>query len=93
MCWLSGYPDTAPQLARGPSDPLAGLHAAYAVICGLHARERTGQGSFVEATMVETALNAAAEQVVEYSAAGHLMQREANHHPLRLPPRGLPVRR
>ncbi len=81
MCWLSGYPDTAPQLARGPSDPLAGLHAAYAVICGLHARERTGLGSFVEATMVETALNAAAEQVVEYSATGHLMQREANHHP------------
>ncbi len=81
MCWLSGYPDTAPQLARGPSDPLAGLHAAYAVICGLHARERTGFGSFVEATMVETALNAAAEQVVEYTATGHLMQREANHHP------------
>lgn len=81
MCWLSGYPDTAPQLARGPSDPLAGLHAAYAVICGLHARERTGGGSFVEATMVETALNAAAEQVVEYSATGHLMSREANHHP------------
>ena len=85
MCWLSGYPDTAPQLARGPSDPLAGLHAAYAVICGLHARERTGQGSFVEATMVETALNAAAEQVVEYSATGHLMPREANHHPYACP--------
>ena len=85
MCWLSGYPDTGPQLARGPSDPLAGLHAAYAVICGLHARERTGKGSFVEATMVETALNAAAEQVVEYSATGHLMSREANHHPYACP--------
>ena len=85
MCWLSGYPDTAPQLARGPSDPLAGLHAAYAVICGLHARERTGHGSFVEATMVETALNAAAEQVVEFSATGHLMEREANHHPYACP--------
>ena len=85
MCWLSGYPDAAPQLARGPSDPLAGLHAAYAVICGLHAREQTGLGSFVEATMVETALNAAAEQVVEFSATGHLMQREVNHHPYACP--------
>ena len=85
MCWLSGYPETAPQLARGPSDPLAGLHAAYAVICGLHARERTGLGSFVEATMVETALNAAAEQVVEFSATGHLMTREVNHHPYACP--------
>ncbi|MYH95758.1 MAG: CoA transferase [Acidimicrobiia bacterium] len=85
MCWLSGYPETAPQLARGPSDPLAGLHAAYAVISGLHARERTGLGSFVEATMVETALNAAAEQVVEYSATGRLMEREANHHPYACP--------
>ena len=85
MCWLSGYPDTAPQLARGPSDPLAGLHAAYAVICGLHARERTGKGNFVEATMVETALNAAAEQVVEHSATGHLMERDANHHPYACP--------
>lgn len=31
--------------------------------------------------MVETALNASAEQVVEHTATGHLMQREANHHP------------
>ncbi len=85
MCWLSGYPDAAPQLARGPSDPLAGLHAAYAVICGLHARKHTGKGSFVEATMVETALNAAAEQVVEYSATGQLMARETNHHPYACP--------
>lgn len=85
MCWLSGYSDRAPQLARGPSDPLAGLHAAFAVICGLHAREHTGRGSFVEATMVETALNAAAEQVVEYSATGHLLERDANHHPYACP--------
>jgi crotonobetainyl-CoA:carnitine CoA-transferase CaiB-like acyl-CoA transferase len=62
MAWLSGYADTAPMNARGPCDPLAGLHAAFSALVGLHLRERTGLGTHVEATMVETALNAAAEQ-------------------------------
>lgn len=80
MAWLAGYADTAPMNARGPCDPLAGLHAAFSALVGLHLRERTGEGMHVEATMVETALNAAAEQVIEWSAHGQLLTRDGNHH-------------
>jgi crotonobetainyl-CoA:carnitine CoA-transferase CaiB-like acyl-CoA transferase len=80
MAWLTGYADREPLNARGPCDPLAGLHAAYAALVGLEARRRTGEGVHIEATMVETALNAAAEQVIEHSASGTLMTRDGNHH-------------
>ena len=80
MAWLTGYADSDPMNARGPCDPLAGLHAAFAALVGLHRRARTGAGAFIEATMVETALNAAAEQVIEHSATGELLTRDGNHH-------------
>jgi crotonobetainyl-CoA:carnitine CoA-transferase CaiB-like acyl-CoA transferase len=81
MAWLTGYADTPPMNARGPCDPLAGLHAAFAAIAGLEIRRRAGCGVHVEATMVETALNAAAEQVIEHAASGVLLVRDGNHHP------------
>lgn len=80
MAWLTGYADTDPMNARGPCDPLAGLHAAYSAILGLHLRNQTGEGVHVEATMVETALNAAAEQVIEFTGNGRLLVRDGNNH-------------
>ena len=81
MAWLTGYADVEPMNARGPCDPLAGLHATFAAIVALAQRERTGEGCLVEATMVETALNAAAEQVIEFTGNGVLLTRDANHEP------------
>lgn len=81
MAWLTGYADVEPMNARGPCDPLAGLHAAFAAVVALEQRARTGVGAFVEATMVETALNAAAEQVIEWTGNGVLLTRDANHEP------------
>jgi crotonobetainyl-CoA:carnitine CoA-transferase CaiB-like acyl-CoA transferase len=79
MAWLTGYADVEPMNARGPCDPLAGLHATFAALVALARRERTGTGCLVEATMVETALNAAAEQVIEYTGNGVLLTRDGNH--------------
>ena len=81
MAWLTGYADVEPMNARGPCDPLAGLHATFAAIVALAQRDRTGEGCLVEATMVETALNAAAEQVIEFTGNGLLLTRDANHEP------------
>ena len=63
---------------RGACDPLAGMHAVIATMLALEERDRRGEGCMVEATMVEAALNAAAEQVIEWSATGTLLQREGN---------------
>jgi len=48
-------------------------------------RSVSGHGHHVESTMVEAALNIAAEQLVEWSAYGNLMRRDGNRSPLAAP--------
>lgn len=83
--WITGWPEGPPYLPRGACDPLAGMHAAFALLVALHERDRTGLGYLVEATTVEAALNAAAEQVLEYTAHGRLLGRDGNRGPVSAP--------
>ena len=85
MSWLTGYAEGPPVLVRGACDPLAGMHAAFATMLALVARDRRGGGRLVEAAMVESVLNAAAEQVVEYSSSGTLLGRDGNRGPYAAP--------
>ena len=85
LAWTTGHVDDQPRIQRGPCDPLAGMHAAFAALVALREREATGRGHLLECTMVEGALNAAAEQVIEYTATGHVMQREGNRAPWAAP--------
>ena len=85
MAWLTGHPGDQPRIPRGPCDPLAGMHAAFAFFVALASRGVSGHGHLVESTMVESALNVAAEQVIEWSAYGNLMQRDGNRSPLAAP--------
>jgi crotonobetainyl-CoA:carnitine CoA-transferase CaiB-like acyl-CoA transferase len=57
------------------------MHACFATLVALAERDATGEGMLVESAMVEGALNAAAEQVVEFTAYGNLLQREGNRCP------------
>jgi crotonobetainyl-CoA:carnitine CoA-transferase CaiB-like acyl-CoA transferase len=79
LAWVTGFPDGPPLIPRGPCDPIGGLHAALATLVAVRDRDRTGLGQMVEAPLVESALNVAAEQIVEWSATGHLLQRHGNH--------------
>ncbi len=74
MAWVTGTEEGPPVLVRGACDPLAGMHAMFATLLAL----RAGGGRLVESIMVEAALNAAAEQVVEYEASGELLTRQGN---------------
>lgn len=85
LAWLTGHANDQPRIQRGPCDPLAGMHSAYAVLVALAEREVTGEGSLLECTMVEGALNAAAEQLVEWSAYGSVLQRDGNRGPCAAP--------
>ncbi|SOX52821.1 CoA transferase [Mycobacterium ahvazicum] len=78
MAWVTGHEYDQPRIPRGPCDPLAGMHSAFAMLAGLRRRDETGHGSLIEVSMVESALNAAAEQVVEFSAYGNLISRMGN---------------
>lgn len=81
MAWMTGAADGPPLIPRGVCDPLAGLHAAFAAIAALEICDRTGRGLHVESTMVEAALNVAAEAVLEYSRNGVEMRRDGNRGP------------
>ena len=88
MAWITGHVDDQPRIQQGPSDPNAGMHAAFALIVGLAEREATGRGSLLEVTMVEGALNAACELVLETTAYGNLLERDGNRSP-NVAPQGL----
>ncbi len=81
MAWRTGREDGPPTLVRGACDPIAGMHTVLAALLALMDRDGSGRGSHVESVMVEAALNVAAEQVIEYSAAGTVMGRAGNRGP------------
>jgi crotonobetainyl-CoA:carnitine CoA-transferase CaiB-like acyl-CoA transferase len=85
MAWLTGFPDSSPLVPRGLCDPLAGLHAAFAALVALADCQATGRGHLVEATMVEAALNVAAEVVLERQAYGATLVRQGNRGPVAAP--------
>jgi crotonobetainyl-CoA:carnitine CoA-transferase CaiB-like acyl-CoA transferase len=85
MAWITGWDDGPPVLPRGACDPLAAMHAVFATLLALRDRAVSGDGHLVEVTMIEAALNAAAEQVVEYSASGELLGRHGNRGPVAAP--------
>ena len=85
ISWLTGYPDRNPYEPYSVGDPNAGVHALNALLLALEHRRRTGEGVFIEAAMVDAALNIAAEQVIEYSAYGALLQRAGNRGPAAAP--------
>lgn len=80
LAWVTGYEDM-PLVVRGACDPLGSLHAILAIGMALEERERTGRGQVVEVALVEPALAVAAEQVIEYSAYGVMIERSANAMP------------
>ena len=85
ISWLTGYRDRNPYEPYSVGDPNAGVHALNALLLALEHRRRTGQGVHIEAAMVDAALNVAAEQVIEYSAYGALLQRDGNRGPTAAP--------
>jgi crotonobetainyl-CoA:carnitine CoA-transferase CaiB-like acyl-CoA transferase len=85
MAWVTGYADGPPLIPRGPCDPLAGMHAVLALLVALEHRRRTGEGQLVESTMVEAALNATADQVLERQAYGRFAGRDGNRGPVAAP--------
>lgn len=80
MAATTGYPDGPPCNLQGPADPIAGVHAAVALLAALEHRRRTGEGQLIEVAQVETGAAVAAEPVIEYSMTGKVRPREGNRH-------------
>ncbi|MCV7219333.1 CaiB/BaiF CoA-transferase family protein [Mycolicibacterium elephantis] len=78
LAWVTGLPDGPPVAPRGACDPLAGAHAAFALLAALDFAERTGRGQLVEVPMIETVLNVTAAQTMEYEVFARIMERRGN---------------
>ncbi|PTR22828.1 crotonobetainyl-CoA:carnitine CoA-transferase CaiB-like acyl-CoA transferase [Rhodococcus sp. OK519] len=85
LSWMTGYRDGSPMVLKGPCDPVAGLHAVVATLSALELARSRGRGCFVEVPMVESALNVAAEMVIEHSAYGNALSRDGNRGPIGAP--------
>jgi crotonobetainyl-CoA:carnitine CoA-transferase CaiB-like acyl-CoA transferase len=85
LSWATGYRGGPPVMPNGPCDPLGGMHAAFAILTALEQRDRTGHGCMIEAPLVESALNLAAEEVMEFSAFGRVGERLGNRSRERAP--------
>lgn len=79
LAWLTGsVQGGVPVVPRGPCDPLAGYQSAFTIMLGLLRRATKGGGCLVEAAMAESAVNIAAESIVDHSAYGYLHERMGN---------------
>jgi len=85
LVWMTGYRDAPPLTPRGPCDAVAGLHAAFATVAAVCERDESGRGHELEVSMVEAALNVAAEVSIEYSAYGASLGRDGNRGPTSAP--------
>ena len=82
LAWVTGMPDGPPVAPRGACDPLAGVHAAFALLAALEFVDDTGRGQLVETPMIETVLNVTASQPIEFEVFGLTLQRRGNRgHP------------
>ncbi|MEO3759500.1 CoA transferase [Mycobacterium sp. B14F4] len=78
LAWVTGLPDGPPIAPRGACDPLAGAHAAFALLAARQFSDRTGRGQLLEVPMIETVLNVTAAQTIEYEVFGRVMERRGN---------------
>ena len=78
---LSGEPGSDPVMVGVPqADMVAGMFAAFAIAAALHARERTGEGQVIDATMIGGQVALLSRQAARFFADGTVPRPEGNVH-------------
>jgi crotonobetainyl-CoA:carnitine CoA-transferase CaiB-like acyl-CoA transferase len=78
---LTGEPGSDPVMVGVPqADMVAGMFAAFAIAAALHARERTGEGQVIDATMIGGQVALLSRQAARYFADGTVPRPEGNIH-------------
>jgi CoA:oxalate CoA-transferase len=82
---VTGYPDRPPVRAGASiSDTSASLYGVIGILSALRARERTGEGDWVDVAMLDGTFFLLGE-VLEYAAGGFELERRGNGHPGTVP--------
>ena len=78
---LTGEPGADPTMVGVPqADMVAGMFGAFAVVAALHARERTGDGQVIDATMIGGQVALLSRQAARFFADGTVPRPEGNVH-------------
>ncbi|TFH38280.1 MAG: CoA transferase, partial [Chrysiogenales bacterium] len=79
---VTGFPDGPPTKA-GPIiiDLATAMQAAFAVCAARFARERTGEGEYLDVSMYDTAINLLAGVWTDYTVTGNIPRRTGNRYP------------
>jgi crotonobetainyl-CoA:carnitine CoA-transferase CaiB-like acyl-CoA transferase len=87
---LSGRPDGEP--GAGPmkvgvalTDVMSGLYAATAILAALAHRERTGEGQYIDISLLDVQVASLANQALNYCTTGTSPSRLGNAHPSIVP--------
>ena len=83
---VTGLPGTEPTRVGIPvSDLAAGLYLAIGILVALHDRERTGEGRWVQTSLLESMIAMMDLQAVRWTVDGEVPVQEGNHHPTLVP--------
>jgi formyl-CoA transferase len=76
-----GQPGAGPQkVGIAITDVLTGMYASVAILAAITHRERTGQGQYIDAALLDTIVAFNANQITSYFASGKIPQRFGNAH-------------
>jgi crotonobetainyl-CoA:carnitine CoA-transferase CaiB-like acyl-CoA transferase len=79
MSSLTGYKGWRPMhVGISYGDPNGGLHGAFAVMCALMYRARTGKGQYIDLSQWETSTAMVAEGLLDYDMSGTQLERDGN---------------
>ncbi|MBI3796586.1 MAG: CoA transferase [Deltaproteobacteria bacterium] len=86
MSSLTGYRDGPPmQAGFSYGDPNGGVHGAFAVMCALLHRAKTGVGQYIDLSQREACAMLLPEGLMEYAMNGTQPPRLGNHDPYMAP--------
>jgi len=82
IAYLTGSPNTPPfKMGTSIADLVGGLNAVQAVLAALFRRERTGEGAFIDVSMLDGQLALLTYQASSWLNAGVEPKRIGNDHP------------
>ena len=83
---VTGLPGSDPTRAGIPvADLAAGLYLAIGVLVALHDRSRTGQGRWVQTSLLESMIAMMDFQAARWTVDGEVPEPAGNHHPTSVP--------
>jgi crotonobetainyl-CoA:carnitine CoA-transferase CaiB-like acyl-CoA transferase len=67
------------------ADPVAGAHAVVAILAALRHRDRTGEGQWIDLSLLESAAALFSEPLMEWSLNGRVPMPRGNRHAIHAP--------